>query len=170
LTTPVNVAKLVAMPAFSGRLEAGRGGGAYVVLPEGVVEALGGGSRMRVTGTLAGPTRTSTVDFASSTMAMGGGAVCLGVHKATRQAAGVDIGDTVDVTVERDDRPRELAMPEDLAAALATDEPAATAFERLSFSHRREYTEWIAGAKRPETRARRVTETLARLRASAEER
>jgi hypothetical protein len=153
-----------AMVAFSGTIEAGRGGGAYVVLPADVVAALGGVGRLRVTGTLGG------VDFASSTMATGGGAVCLGVHKATRQAAGVNVGDRVDVTVERDDRPREVAVPDDLAAALAADEPAATVFARLSFTHRREYTEWIEGAKKPETRARRVTQTLERLRASAQKR
>ena len=149
------------MARFSGKLEAGRGGGAYVVLPAGVVAELGGGSRFRVTGTLGG------VDFASSTMAMGGGVVCLGVHKATRQAAGVDIGDAVEVTLERDDRAREVQVPEDLASALAADGAASAAFARLSFTHRREYTEWIAGAKRAETRARRVTQTLERLRGAS---
>ncbi len=144
---------------FSGPLAAGRGGGAYVLLPDEVLAALGGGSRMRVTGTLNG------VSFASSTMAIGGGRVCLGVHKATRQAAGVDIGDLVQVEVERDDRPRELEIPADLAAAFAGDEPAAAAFARLSFTHRREYVESITGAKRPETRARRLAQTLDRLRA-----
>jgi hypothetical protein len=152
------------MATFAGTLEAARGGGAYVTLPGEVLAALGGGSRLRVTGTING------VDFASSTMPMGGGAVCLGVHKATRQAAGVDVGDRVDIVLERDDRPREVAVPADLAAALAADEPAATEFARLSFTHRREYTEWVEGAKKAETRARRVTQTLERLRASAAKR
>ncbi|RZU48478.1 uncharacterized protein DUF1905 [Krasilnikovia cinnamomea] len=143
---------------FAAELEAGRGGGAFVMLPEHVRSALGGGSRMRVTGTLNG------VEFASSTMGMGGGKVCLGLHKATREAAGVAIGDVVEVTVERDDRPRVLTVPDDLATALAGDEAAAAAFERLSFSHRREYVEWITEAKRAETRARRVAQTLERLR------
>ncbi|GAB1641058.1 YdeI/OmpD-associated family protein [Krasilnikovia sp. MM14-A1259] len=144
---------------FSARLEAGRGGGAFVILPEHVVAALGGKSRVRVTGTLNG------VDFASSTMGMGEGKVCLGVHKATREAAGVAIGDEITLRVGRDDRPRELTVPEDLVAALAGDDAAAAAFDRLSFTHRREYVEWITGAKRAETRTRRVTQTLERLRA-----
>ena len=143
---------------FSGELCAGRGGGAFVVLPADVLAALGGGSRFRVTGTLNG------VAFESSTMAMGGGQVCLGVHKATRAAAGVEIGDIVELEVERDDRPRELTVPDDLVAALATDPEAATAFDRLSFTHRREYVEWITSAKRPDTRTRRVTQALERLR------
>jgi hypothetical protein len=144
-------------PPFTATLEAGRGGGAFVVLPDKVLEALGGGSRFRVTGTLDG------VSFASSTMGMGGGRVCLGVHKATRQAAGVEIGDRVKVEVERDDRPRELSVPDDLATALAGDASAKAAFEKLSFTHRREYVEWVTGAKRDETRARRIAETLTRL-------
>jgi Bacteriocin-protection, YdeI or OmpD-Associated/Domain of unknown function (DUF1905) len=146
------------MERFEAQLEAGRGGGAFVTLPGGVLKALGGGSRFRVTGSLNG------VDLESSTMGLGGGRVCMGVHKATRQAAGVDIGDVVHVEIERDTRPRELQVPEDLAAALANDATAAESFERLSFTHRREYVEWVTGAKREETRSRRVAQTLERLR------
>ena len=91
---------------FEGRLEAGRGGGAYVELPADVLTALGGGSRFRVTGTLTG------VDFASSAMAMGGGRVIVGMHKATREKAKVVIGELVEVRIERDDRPRELYKAE----------------------------------------------------------
>jgi Bacteriocin-protection, YdeI or OmpD-Associated/Domain of unknown function (DUF1905) len=146
------------MVRFQGRLEAGRGGGALVELPADVHTELGGGHRFRVTGTLNG------VEFASSTMPLGGGRVCLGLHKATRQAAGVAIGDLVDLRVERDDRPREVSVPAELAAALTADPAAGAAFERLSFSHRREYAEWVAEAKRAETRDRRVAQTIERLR------
>ena len=147
----------MAQQRFQGRLEAARGGGALVVLPADVHEALGGGFRFRVTGTLNG------VDFESSTMALGGGRVCVGMHKATRQKAQVAIGDLVEVRIARDDRPREVKVPAELATALAADPDAAAAFERLSFSHRREYADWIAGAKRADTRARRVEQTLQRL-------
>jgi hypothetical protein len=143
---------------FAGILEAGRGGGAFVVLPGDVLEALGTGSRFRVTGTLNG------VSFHSSTMGMGGGRVCLGVHKATREAAEVEIGDTVNLEVEPDTRPREVVVPDDLAAALSRDDSIQAAFERLSFTHRREYVEWVTGAKRDETRARRIEKTVERLR------
>jgi uncharacterized protein YdeI (YjbR/CyaY-like superfamily) len=67
--------------------------------------------------------------------------------------------------VEADEEPREVAVPEDLAAALAADAAAAAAFEQISYTHRREYVEWVVAAKRPETRRRRVEETVARLRA-----
>lgn len=148
--------------SFRGLVEGGRGGGAFVVLPPEVLEKLGGGGgRFRVRGQL------GDVTFASSTMAMGGGRYCLGLHKATRLAAGVGVGDLAELEIERDDSPRELQLPSELMAALSADQAARTAFEGLSFSHRREYAEWVAGAKREQTRARRVAETMDRLRAGS---
>jgi hypothetical protein len=147
--------------SFQGLVEGGRGGGAFVVLPPEVLEKLGGGGRFRVRGQL------GDVTFASSTMAMAGGHYCLGLHKATRLAAGVDVGDLAELEIERDDSPRELQLPPELMAALSADPAARTAFEGLSFSHRREYAEWVAGAKREQTRARRVAETMDRLRAGS---
>lgn len=148
-------------PRFTGKLEPGRGGGAFVVLPPEVLDALGGGTRFRAVGTLHG------VAYSSSTMSLSGGRVCLGVHKATRRQAGVEIGDEVEVEIERDTRPRELKVPDDLAAALAHDAEAGAAFEALSFTHRREHADWVDGAKRDETRARRIAKTLERLRPGA---
>ena len=66
--------------------------------------------------------------------------------------------------MERDDRPREVELPPALAAALAADARARAAFDALAFTHRREYAQWVAEAKRDETRARRVAQTLERLR------
>lgn len=144
----------MARQRFTGALEAARGGGAVVVLPDEVVTALGGGSRFRVTGSLNG------VEFESSTMGMGEGRVCLGVHKATRATAAVDVGDAVEIELERDTRPRTIEVPDDLAAALAGDAAAQAAFERQSFTHRREQVESVTGAKRAETRARRIAKIL----------
>ena len=142
---------------FSATLQAGRGGGAFVEVPNDVLAEFGAVGRFRVIGTLNG------VELNSSTMPIGAGRVCLGIHKATRHAAAVNIGDQVELEIQLDSRPRTLHIPDDLAAALAGDAPAAAAFERLSFSHRREYVEWVAAAKRDDTRARRITKTLERL-------
>lgn len=63
-------------------------------------------------------------------------------------------------------KPRpEPSIPKDLAEHLANDGAAKAAFENFSPSHRREYIEWIAEAKRPETRAARIATTIAWLRA-----
>ena len=53
-----------------------------------------------------------------------------------------------------------LPVPADLVAALKEDKAASTAFAKFSLSHRREYIEWITGAKRAETRQKRLATTL----------
>jgi len=50
-----------------------------------------------------------------------------------------------------------LPVPAELVAALKKNSKAAAAFEKLPPSHKREYSEWIADAKREETRQQRVT-------------
>jgi uncharacterized protein YdeI (YjbR/CyaY-like superfamily) len=83
-----------------------------------------------------------------------------------RAAAGIAPGDAVEVVLERDDAPRELEVPPELAAALA--EPGLrAAYDALAFTHRREYAEWVAEAKRPQTRARRAAKAAAMVRVSA---
>ena len=84
--------------------------------------------------------------------------ICL--NKDVRSAAGVDAGDRVRVTMELDTEPRTVAVPADLRSALEADPKAKAAFADLSFTHGREYVEWIEEAKRPETRARRIAGTV----------
>lgn len=141
---------------FTGILEPARQGGALVALPPHVVEALGG-TRVRVSGTFAG------VEFSSSTMPTGGGGACLGVHKATRERAGVSFGEQVEVVLERDEGERAVEIPPALRRALDANPEAAEAFRRLAPTHRREYARWVAEAKREETVQRRVEATLERV-------
>jgi hypothetical protein len=94
-----------------------------------------------------------------------GGVGYIGLNHAVRAASGVDAGDRVRVTMELDTEPRTVEPPEDLGAALEAEPGAVARYEGLSFTHRREYAEWVEGAKRPETRAQRVAETVRRVRA-----
>jgi uncharacterized protein YdeI (YjbR/CyaY-like superfamily) len=62
----------------------------------------------------------------------------------------------------RKTRPRKpVAMHPDLKRALARSRKAAATFEAFSPSHKREYVEWVAEAKRDETRARRIAQAVA---------
>jgi len=88
------------------------------------------------------------------------GTTYLGLRKDVRDAAGVSVGDEVQVTMELDDKPREVAVPPALATALAGDDAASEVYEGLSFTHRKEYARWIDEAKRPETRERRVRRAI----------
>ena len=90
-----------------------------------------------------------------------GGESLLGFNKATRQAAGVEAGDEITIDVVLDDAPREVDVPDDLKVALTADAAAQAAFDALAYSHRKEYARWVGEAKRPETREKRIAETVA---------
>jgi hypothetical protein len=140
---------------FEARIVSARGGGAFVELPPEVVEALGDGGRIPVKASFDG------VAYRGSVASMGGTKV-LGMLKAIRAELGKGPGDRVVVTVERDLEERTIAVPDDLAGALEAAGMRA-AFDALSFTHRREYVEWVEEAKRPETRSRRIEQTVARV-------
>ena len=72
-------------------------------------------------------------------------------------------GDSIHVRLELDSAPRLVALPEDVAALVEENPGAAATWESLSPSRRKEFATWIEEAKRPETRQRRVQETVARL-------
>ena len=99
-----------------------------------------------------------------STVAVYDGRYYLPLNRTNRAAAGVEAGDAVKVSIEVDDAPRVVDVPDDLAAALAGDPAVAAAFDGLSYSHQSEYVEWIEEAKKPETRARRIGKAVERLR------
>ena len=86
------------------------------------------------------------------------------VNRTVKAATGVDAGDRVRVRMELDTEPRTVAVPVDLRAALKTDPEVNVAFDGLSFTHRREYVEWVEDAKRPETRVRRIAGVIERVR------
>ena len=94
-----------------------------------------------------------------------GGVGHIVVNRAVKAATGVDAGDRVRVRMELDTEPRKVAVPADLRAALRDDPAALSTFDTLSFTHQREYVEWVEEAKRPETRARRVASTVERISA-----
>ena len=135
-----------------------RGPAAAVVLDEEQVAAVGeGAKRFPVVATVNGYTWRASV-------ARMGGESLLGLNRAVRQEAGVEAGDSVAVRLELDTAPREVDVPEALATALAADDVARAAFEKLAYTHRKEFARWVDEAKRDETRGRRVAKTLEMLR------
>jgi uncharacterized protein YdeI (YjbR/CyaY-like superfamily) len=61
--------------------------------------------------------------------------------------------------------PREVEVPGALAAALAADPQARASFERMAYTHRKEYAHWVGEAKLEQTRQRRVQQALEMIRA-----
>ena len=140
---------------FEGRLEA-HGSGTLLEVPFDV-RAVFGKARAPVRGTVNGyPFRT--------TIAVYGGRYFLGFRREIREAAGFGDGDRLAIVLELDDGPRTVELPPELAAVLAADSEVRAAFDRLSYTHRREYVEWVSGAKREETRRARLERAAAMLR------
>ena len=126
-------------------------------MPAEVVEDLGAGKRPAVRVTIGPHTYRSTI-------APRGGVFMIPLSAENRAGAGVVAGDEVEVAVELDAEPREVAVPDDLAAALAADDAARAEFEALPYSHRLRHVLAIEGAKAAETRQRRVEKALELLR------
>ncbi|MEU4335459.1 YdeI/OmpD-associated family protein [Micromonospora lupini] len=126
-------------------------------VPPEVVGALGGGARPPVRITVNGHSWASRV-------AIMRGRHLLGLSNANRQAAGVAIGDEVEVEVELDTEPQVVVEPADFARALDDDPDARAAYDNLAYSHKREHVRAIESAKKPETRQRRIQNAIAALR------
>jgi hypothetical protein len=123
-------------------------------VPGEIVEALGGGKRPNVTITINGHSWTSRV-------AIMRGRYLLGLSHANRRAAGVATGDEVEVEVELDTVPRVVVEPADFAQALDANPLARAAYDRLTYSRKREHVLAIESAKKPETRSKRIEKALA---------
>ena len=132
-------------------------------VPREVVEALGGGKRPPVTITINGHAWKSRV-------AIMRGRHLIGLSNANRAAGRLVVGEEVEVELALDTEPRVVIEPADLARALDADPVARAAYDRLAHTHRRGLVLGIEGAKKPETRARRVERAVARLRSASQER
>jgi hypothetical protein len=90
-----------------------------------------------------------------STIASMGGQVFIPLRKSNREAAGIEGDEPVEVRLELDTDPREVEPPADLVKALKAAK-LWKAWQKLSFTHQREHVEAVEGAKKPETRTRRI--------------
>ncbi len=143
---------------FKVKLE-GINGGAMISLPRRESVKFGVRGRVPVRGTLNG------YPFRSSIFPTGDGGHYMAVNRAIREGAGVKAGDRVQIIMETDTEPRTVELPPDLEKALAKSKAARTRFDQLSYTHRKEYVQWLEAAKRPETRQRRLLQTIERLTA-----
>ncbi len=127
-----------------------------IQVPAEAVAALGKGKKPPVKVSLNGYTYRTTV-------AVQGNVFMLSLSAENREAAGVKPGDTVEVTLELDEEPRTVAVPDDLAAALAKKPGATAAFEVMAYSMRKEFVRQVESAKAEETRKRRIAGIVEKL-------
>ena len=123
-----------------------------------MIEGLGGGKKPAVAVTVSGYSYRSSI-------AVMGGKFLIPLSAERRAESGIKGGDAVEVELALDDKPREVTVPDDLAAALAGDAAAKTFFETLSYSNRLRHVLSVTDAKTPDTRQRRIDKILEMMRA-----
>ncbi|HVT96799.1 MAG TPA: YdeI/OmpD-associated family protein [Acidobacteriaceae bacterium] len=145
--------------SFTATIEAASvgGGGAYILFPYDVEKEFGTRGRVPVQATFDG------VPYTGSLVKYGQPQHMLGILKSVRDQLGKQPGDKVKVVLWKDEAPRTIETPADFAALL-TKEKLLAAFEKLSYTHRKEYVRWITEAKKEETRTARLTKSIAMLR------
>ena len=145
------------MKRFKTRLTSRGPGGAWTFLeiPFSVEKAFGSKARIAVAGTVNG------FAFQNSLMPNGDGTHSMMVSKTLQAGAKAAAGDLVSVAMAVDRSERVVVVPPELKSVLSKNGKAAIAFEALSYSHRKEFAEWIASAKREETRVSRADKAIA---------
>jgi hypothetical protein len=142
---------------FKANIQAVEDGGTGVGIPFDVESEFGAKGRVAVKATFNG------VPYASSLMKCGPGAHMLGILKAIREQIGKGPGDYVDVVLWRDETERTVEIPPEFEALLKKECLLAD-FGKLSYTRRKEYCRWITEARKEETRASRLTKSIAMLK------
>lgn len=142
---------------FTAEIKNAGGGGAFVDIPFDVEKEFGS-KRPKIKANIGG------VPYRGLLVRMGSDCHMLLILKSIREQIGKTFGDTIKVAVELDTEPRVVEIPKDFLKELKKDKEAKAFFEKLSFTHRREYVSWIESAKKEETRANRITKTIAMLK------
>ena len=138
-------------------VEATGGNTTGIRLPDDVLAQLGAGKRPKVTVTL------GTGYAFRTSIGTHDGSPFIPVSAAVRKEAGIAAGDAVVVGVALDTAPREVEMPDDLAAAMAEQPESRTFFDTLTDSQRKQFVESVTSAKKPETRSKRIGAAVAAL-------
>ena len=138
---------------FTGRIQNAGGGGGFVEIPFDV-EKVFGSKRPKIRALIEG------VPYRGTLVRMGGEHHMLIILKGIREQVGKTFGDEVKIVVEADTEPRQVEIPADLMKEFKKNKDAKALFDKLAYTHQREYVRWIEEAKREETRSNRIVKTI----------
>jgi hypothetical protein len=144
---------------FEGGLESDQGA-CFIRVPPEVLTALGQRQRAPVKVTIKAYSYRTTI-------AVYGGKSYIGVRREVREAAGVAAGEALTVSLEYDSELRTVDLPDALRAALEADAKALAAFDKLSYTRKKEFVDWVTGAKKADTQQRRLAQAVNMLRGSS---
>lgn len=143
--------------SFKAVIQNAGGGGAFVEVPFDVEKAFGA-KKPRVKALIEG------VPYRGLLTRMGGPNHILIILKGIREQIGKTFGDEIKVSVEADDEERVITVPAELKRVFRSEKEAKAAFEKLSYTHKREYVMWIEEAKKEGTRQRRIAKAIEMLK------
>ena len=127
------------------------------IVPFKVEEVYGKRSQVKVRGTI------DKFPYRSSIAPMGNGLHAMVVKKEIREAIRKSAGDKVHVVMEVDTEERIVVVPDDFRQALEKSKKANEIFDKLSYTHRKEYVQWIESAKKLETRTNRIKSAIEKI-------
>ena len=142
---------------FKAKIEAGDGGGAYILFPYDAEKEFATKGRVPIKATFDG------VPYTGSLVKYGQPQHMLGLLKSIREQIGKGPGETIEVTIQKDEEERVVEIPPAFEKLLQK-EGLLPAFEKLSYTHRKEYCRWLTEAKREETRLARLEKAIAMLK------
>jgi hypothetical protein len=99
-------------------------------------------------------------EYRGSLVKMGHHCHIIGLNKKVRDSIHKKAGDKVNVLIIEDAEERTVEIPDDLIHELTQNQDAGALFNKLSYTHRKEYVEWITSAKKPETRHSRIITSI----------
>jgi hypothetical protein len=154
--TPCEVNAPMKKYKFKATIQSGIGGGAGIVFPYDVEKEFSTRGKVPVKSTLDG------VPYTGSLIKCGPADHMLGVLKSIREQIGKGPGDVIEAVIWKDDEIRTVELPAGFENLLKQNGLLAS-FEKLSYTHRKEYCRWISEAKKEETRQSRLEKSITML-------
>lgn len=143
---------------FNAIIQSNESGGMYVIIPFDVEEEYGK-KRVKIIA------KIDSEVYQGSLVRMGSPDHILLIRKDIRQKIGKTNGDEVSIEVQEDTLPRIVVVPDDFKVYLNDNAEQKVFFEKLSYTHQKEYVQWIEGAKKEETRIRRMNKAIEMMKA-----
>ena len=140
----------------------GKGAMHYLEVPTEIAEGFGGKSGVRLIAGLNGRT-----EFPCGLMYQRDGTFYVYVGGKMRKAAGLNLGDSVRVTLQLDQSLYGMPMPEELAEVLAQDFESDACFHRLTPGRQRTFLYYVSSARSVDTRIKRAFEVASKAKVEA---
>jgi hypothetical protein len=128
---------------------------AFVEFPFSVEELFGKKGQIKIKALF-----DETLEYRGSLAKMKSDCHILGLTQEIRTKLGKTFGDEVSVSLVEDKEERTVEISDDILKVFNVNPDAKVLFDKMSYTHRKEYIRWIEEAKKPETRENRKTKII----------